>query len=78
VELYAEVFQFVLKLVDQHKLLSATVVAVDSTPLEANTAMKSIVRNVIGENWNQYVTRLMREEGVIGSEEEPTAEELRR
>jgi len=77
-ELYTEVFEFVLKLVEQHKLLSATVVGVDSTTLEANAAMKSIVRKDTGENWNQYVTRLMREEGVIGPEEEPSAEELRR
>jgi transposase len=77
-ELYSEVFQFVLKLVEQHKLLSATVVGVDSTTLEANAAMKSIVRKDTGENWNQYVTRLMREEGVISPEEEPSAEELRR
>jgi Transposase domain (DUF772)/Transposase DDE domain len=78
VELYAEVFQFVLALVEKHKLLSATVVGVDSTALEANAAMKSIVRKDTGENWNQYVTRLMQEEGVIGPEEEPTQEELRR
>jgi transposase len=77
-ELYDEVFQFVLQLVEQHKLLSATVVGVDSTTLEANAAMKSIVRKDTGENWNQYVTRLMREEGVISPEEEPSADELRR
>lgn len=77
-ELYGEVFQFVLTLVEQHKLLSATVVGVDSTTLEANAAMKSIVRKDTGENWNQYVTRLMREEGRIGPEEEPTTDELRR
>jgi transposase len=78
VELYAEVFQFVLALVEQHKLLSATVVGVDSTTLEANAAMKSIVRKDSGENWNEYVRRLMREEGVIGPGEEPSADELRR
>ncbi|MFO0789072.1 MAG: transposase [Pirellulales bacterium] len=78
VELYAEVFQFVLKLVEQHKLLTATVVGVDSTTLEANAAMKSIVRKDTGENWNEYVTRLMREEGVIEPDEAPSAEELRR
>jgi transposase len=78
VELYAEVFQFVLTLVEKHKLLSATVVGVDSTTLEANAAMKSIVRKDTGESWNEYVTRLMREEGAIAPEEEPTADELRR
>lgn len=78
VELYAEVFQFVLTLVEKHKLLVATVVGVDSTTLEANAAMKSIVRKDTGESWNQYVTRLMREEGVIAPDEEPSADELRR
>jgi len=77
-EIYQEVFRFVLALVDKHKLLVATVVGVDSTTLEANAAMKSIVRRDTGENWNQYVTRLMRAEGVIGPEEEPSADELRR
>jgi hypothetical protein len=78
VELYTEVFQFVLSLVEKHKLLSATVVGVDSTTLEANAAMKSIVRRDTGESWNEYVTRLMREEGVIDSDAEPSAEALRR
>ena len=78
VDLYAEVFQFVLTLVEKHKLLTATVVGVDSTTLEANAAMKSIVRRDTGESWNEYVTRLMREEGVIAPDEEPSAEELRR
>lgn len=78
VELYAEVFQFVLTLVEKHKLLVATVVGVDSTTLEANAAMKSIVRKDTGESWNEYVTRLMREEGLIEPDAEPSAEELRR
>ena len=40
-------------------------VGVDSTTLEANAAMKSIVRRDTGEDWKEYVTRLMKEEGVI-------------
>jgi hypothetical protein len=51
---------------------------VDSTTLEANAAMKSIVRRDTGEDWRQYVTRLMRAEGVLGPQQEPTAEEVRR
>ena len=31
-----------------------------------------------GEDWQEYVTRLMREEGVIDATQEPTAEEVRR
>jgi len=77
-EVCQEVFQFVLRLADQHGLLRGRTVGVDSTTLEANAAMKSIVRRDTGEDWQAYVTRLMREEGVIDAEHEPTAEEVRR
>ena len=46
--------------------------------LEANAAMKSIVRRDSGEDWKAYVTRLMREEGVIEPTDEPSDEEVRR
>jgi transposase len=78
VELYAEVFQFVLTLIAERKLLSAKRVGVDSTTLEANAAMKSIVRKETGENWNEYVAGLMRAEGLVELDETPSAEELRR
>jgi transposase len=51
---------------------------VDSTTLEANAAMKSIVRRDTGEDWKEYVTRLMREEGVIETEDTPSDEDVRR
>jgi hypothetical protein len=53
-------------------------VGVDSTTLEANAAMKSIVRRDSGEDWRQYVTRLMREDGTLESDETPSDDELRR
>lgn len=77
-EVFTEVFQFVLSMAVERKLLSGRTVGVDSTTLEANAAMKSIVRRDTGEDWNAYITRLMREEGVIDEDDEPTAEELRR
>lgn len=77
-EVFEEVFQFVLKIAAEKKLLSGKTVGVDSTTLEADAAMKSIVRRDTGENWQAYVTRLMREEGVIAKDEEPTDEEVRR
>jgi hypothetical protein len=56
-------------------LLNGKTVAVDSTTLEANAAMKTIVRRDTGEDWNEYLRRLLLErEGV----ENPTDEELRR
>jgi len=77
-EVFTEVFQFVLKIAAEKKLLSGKTVGVDSTTLEADAAMKSIVRRDTGENWKAYVTRLMHEEGVIAKGEEPTDEEARR
>ena len=67
-EVFEEVFQFVLRIAAEKKLLSGKTVGVDSTTLEANAAMKSIVRRDTGEDWKEYVTRLMREEGVIEPE----------
>jgi len=77
-EVFTEVFEFVLSMAHEKKLLSGKTVGVDSTTLEANAAMKSIVRRDTGEDWQGYVTRLMREEGVIDAAQEPTAEEVRR
>jgi transposase len=77
-EVFDEVFQFVLRIAGAKKLLSGKTVGVDSTTLEANAAMKSIVRRDTGEDWKEYVTRLMREEGLIEAEQQPTDEELRR
>ena len=77
-EVHQRVFQFVLEVAAKHKLIDAKTVAVDSTTLEANAAMKSIVRRDTGEDWNEYLTRLMREEGLVGKDEEPTDEERRR
>jgi len=74
-EVFAEVFQFVLKIAATKKLLSGQTVGVDSTTLEADAAMKSIVRRDTGEDWNQYVARLMREEGVIAADEDPSDED---
>ena len=74
-EVHAAVFQWALRLLADKGLLPGKTVAIDSTFLEANAAMKSIVRRDTGEDWNEYLRRLMKErEGV----EDPTDEELRR
>lgn len=77
-EVFDEMFQFVLKLADQKRLIGGKTVGVDSTTLEANAAMKSILRRDTGEDWKQYVVRLMKEEGRIDAKHEPTDEEIRR
>ena len=73
-EVHEQVFVFVLKLAHDHKLLRGKTVAVDSTTLEANAAMKSIVRKDTGEDYKKYLKRLLAEEGV----ENATDEEARR
>ena len=74
-EIHAAVFQWVLQLAAEQGLLRGKTVAVDATTLEANAAMKTIIRRDTGEDWNEYLRRLMREqEGV----ENPTDEDLRR
>src|SRR5581483_3883506 len=57
-EVFDEVFQFVLRIAAAKKLLAGKTVGVDSTTLEANAAMKSIVRRDTGEDWKAYVMRL--------------------
>ncbi len=77
-EVFQEVFEFVLKIAADKKLLSGKTVGVDSTTLEADAAMKSIVRRDTGEDWQAYVVRLMREDGVITEDEDPSDDEIRR
>ena len=74
-EVHVAVFDWALRLVAEKGLMPGKTVAIDSTFLEANAAMKSIVRRDTGEDWSEYLRRLMKErEGV----ENPTDEELRR
>ncbi len=77
-EVHDAVFAWVLKLAGEKDLLDGEAVAVDSTTLEANAAMKSIVRRDTGDNWNKYVTGLMREAGAVGPDATPTIEEMKR
>ena len=50
-DVFEQVFAFVLSLVKKHRPLKGKIVGVDSTLLEANAAMKSIVRKDTGEDW---------------------------
>jgi transposase len=72
--IHEQVFTFVLELAAQQGLLRGRTVAVDATTLEANAAMKSIVRKETGEDWKEYLRRLAEEAGI----HEPTDEQLRK
>ena len=73
-KVFDRVFVFVLSLLEQQGLLRGKTVAIDATTLEANAAMKSIVRKDTGEDWQQYLQGLAKAEGI----ENPTEEDLRR
>jgi transposase len=73
-EVFWNVFAFVLRVAVEHKLLKGKTIAVDSTTLEANAAMKSLVRRATNEDWKTYVRRLMKAEGI----EDPSDEDVRR
>jgi len=73
-EIFEAVFRFVLECAQEQGLLRGKTVAVDATFLEANAAMKSIVRRDTGENWGEYIRRLAEEEGV----ENPSDDDARR
>jgi transposase len=71
---FEQVFSFVLKVAVEHRLLKGKTIAVDATTLEANAAMKSLVRRDTGEDWKTYVRSLAAAEGM----DNPTDEDLRR
>lgn len=70
---YDAVFTWVLTRLERHGLLRGKTLGVDATTLEANAAMKSIVRQDTGEDWKEYLRGLAQAEGI----EAPTDEQLR-
>ena len=72
VETHAEMFRYVLKILANHDLIDGKTVGVDSTTLEANAAMRSIVRRDTGEGYQEFLTKLAKESGI----ETPTREDL--
>jgi transposase len=73
-EVHQSVFRFVLGMLEEAGLLRGRTLAVDTTTLEANAAMRSIVRRDTGEGWAEYIRRLAQEDGI----ENPTDEDARR
>jgi transposase len=62
-EVHDMVFEFVLKLAKDKRLLDPKTIGVDSTTLEADAAMKSIVRRDTGEGYKEYIKKLAEEAG---------------
>ncbi|HEY6340553.1 MAG TPA: transposase [Bryobacteraceae bacterium] len=73
-ETHKAVFRWVLKILDGEGLVSGRTVSIDATTLEANAALKSIVRRDNGQSYNDYLKDLAKAAGI----ENPTREQLAR
>ena len=73
-ETHKAVFRWVLNLLDEEGLVSGRTVSIDATTLEANAALKSIVRRDNGQSYNDYLKELAQAAGM----ENPTREQLAR
>src|SRR3981081_4375529 len=72
VETHQAVFGWVLELLAEEGLLKGKKVGVEGTTLEANAALRSIVRRDTGEGYQEFLTRLAQESGIAT----PTREQL--
>ncbi len=73
-ETHQRIFTWVLERLAQGGLIRGKTIGVDSTTLEANAAMRSIVRRDTGESYTGYLKRLAEAEGI----DAPDAAALRR
>src|SRR6476660_1231845 len=74
VETHKRVFGWVLGVLADRGLLKGKIVGVDATTLEANAAMRSIVRRDNGQRYEAFLTELAHKSGI----ETPTREDLAR
>lgn len=73
-ETHRQVFTWVLKLLAEAGLLKGKQIGIDATALEANAALRSIVRRDNGESYEEFLKGLAQESGI----ETPTREDLAR
>jgi transposase len=73
-ETHKAVFRWVLKILIEEGLVEGKTVSIDATTLEANAALRSIVRRDSGQGYEEYLKELARAAGI----ENPTREQLAR
>ena len=64
VETHREVFSWIQERLAQAGLLKGKTIAIDATTLEANAAMRSIVRRDTGETYQEFLKRLAKASGI--------------
>jgi transposase len=72
IETHGRIFTWMLQVLASHGLVDGKTIGVDATTLEANAAMRSIVRRDTGESYSEFLTRLAKASGI----ETPTKEDL--
>src|SRR4051812_4475531 len=71
-ELYDQIFTWVLARLAEHGLIKGERIGVDASTMEANAALRTIVRRDSGEGYREMLTRMACESGI----ETPTADDL--
>ena len=72
IETHREVFAWALRLLAREGFLAGGTIGIDATTLEANAAMRSLVRRDTGEGYEEYLRRLALDSGI----KTPTREQL--
>jgi transposase len=70
-ETHGDVFTWILTLLEKHGLLKGKTISIDGSTLEANAAMRSIVRRDNGQTYDDFLEGLAKESGI----ETPTCEQ---
>jgi transposase len=63
-EVYERAFALILEVLHKNKLLKGKRVGIDTSVIEANASMRTLVNNHTGETYDQYLKRLAEEEGI--------------
>jgi transposase len=71
-EVHERVFGWVLKLVAEHGLVQGKRIGVDASTMEANAALRTIVRRDDGRTYREMLTQMAKESGI----ETPSADDL--
>ena len=73
-ETYKAVFTWIVERLAEAGLVKGKTIGIDATTLEANAALRSIVRRDTGESYQEFLTQLAKASGI----ETPTREDLAR
>lgn len=74
IETHEAFFEWILKILAKEGLLDAKTLGIDATTLEADAALRSLVRRDSNETYQEFLARIAKESGI----ENPSAEDLAR